>query len=127
MSSDQIILYIGLALAILYWVVRTLRRRAIPRRSVADVQNLLSQRNGTLLLDVRTDGERRSSSIKGSQHIPLHRLRSRSGELDKYRNREIICYCQTGNRSLTAAAALRRLGFTASSMEGGIVEWNARR
>lgn len=124
MSSDQIILYVVLALLVLFWIVRTLRRRAIPRRSVAEVQQLLSQRSGTLLLDVRTEGERRTSSIKGSQHIPLHRIRSRSGELDKFRNREIICYCQTGNRSLTAAAALRRLGFTASSMEGGIVEWN---
>lgn len=127
MSSDQIILYAVLAMVVLFWIIRTLRRRSIPRRTVAEVQELLAQRNGTLLLDVRTDGERRTSSIKGSQHIPLHRLRSRNGELDKFRNREIICYCQTGNRSLTAAAALRRLGFTASSMEGGIAEWNARR
>ena len=124
MSSDQIILYAVLGALVLFWAIRSIRRRRIPRRTTAEVHELLSGRNGTVLLDIRTDAERRGSIIKGSHHIPLHRLRARIGELEKYRSREIVCYCQTGNRSLTAAAALRRFGFTASSMEGGIVEWN---
>lgn len=124
MSSDQIILYVVLGALVLFWAIRSIRRRRIPRRTTAEVHELLSGRNGTVVLDVRTDAERRGSIIKGSQHIPLHRLRSRIGELEKYRNREIVCYCQTGNRSLTAAGALRRFGFSASSMDGGIVAWN---
>jgi len=126
-SSDQIILYVVLGALVLFWAIRSIRRRRIPRRTTAEVHELLSGRNGTVVLDVRTDAERRGSIIKGSQHIPLHRLRSRIGELEKYRGREIICYCQTGNRSLTAAAALRRFGFTAASMDGGIVAWNTSR
>lgn len=125
MSSDQIFLYVIMALGVLLWVVRAIRRRGIPRRTASEVHELLSGKHGTVLLDVRTEAERRGSAIKGSHHIPLHRIRSRSNELEKFRNREIVCYCQTGNRSLTAAAALRRLGFTASSLEGGIVEWNS--
>jgi len=127
MSTDQIILYAVLAALVALWAVRTLRRRTIPRRNVRQVQDLLSERTPTVLLDVRTDAERSSSVIKGSHHIPLHRLRSRISELEKYRNREIVCYCQNGSRSLTAAAVLRRSGFTASSMDGGMVEWNTAR
>jgi rhodanese-related sulfurtransferase len=126
-SSDQIILYAVIGALVLLWALRTLRRRGIPRRSAAEVQALLAGTNATVLLDVRTDAERRGTVIKGSHHIPLHRLRSRAGELEKYRNREIVCYCQNGNRSLTAASVLRRLGYSASSMEGGIVEWNSAR
>ena len=127
MSTDQIILYAIMGAVILLWALRAIRRRGIPRRSPSEVQEMMSQKNGTLLLDVRTDAERKGSTIKGSHHIPLHRLRSRIDELEKYRSREIVCYCQTGNRSLSAAATLRRLGFSAASMNGGIVEWNAAR
>ena len=78
-----------------------------------------------VLLDVRTDGERKRGSIKGSFHIPLATLHSSQNELKKFKGAEIICYCRTGNRSLNAAAKLNKLGFNAANLRGGIVRWNA--
>jgi rhodanese-related sulfurtransferase len=60
-----------------------------------------------------------------SFHIPVTDLKTRSQELKKFKDAEIICYCQTGNRSLTAASKLKRMGYNATNLSGGIIRWNA--
>lgn len=123
MDSTQILLYGLLALVLFWYVKRMLLLRKIPSYSPADV-SAKAKSNTALLLDVRTPAERSSSSIKGSLHIPLHELRRRSSELEKHKSKEIICYCATGSRSLSAAATLSKLGFNAANLKGGIAEWN---
>ena len=78
-----------------------------------------------VLLDVRTDTERKQGSIKGSYHIPITSISSSENEMKKFKDAEIICYCRTGNRSLNAAAKLKKLGFNAANLKGGIMRWNA--
>ena len=63
----------------------------------------------TLLLDVRRPDERARGFIPGSTHIPLDELRQRLGELP--REREIITYCESGQRSYNAARILSQHGF----------------
>lgn len=123
MENSQIILYGVLALLIVLYVRRMLLLRSFKNYSPAEVAEKLKS-NNIVLLDVRTASERQSRSIKGSMHIPLHEVRRRSTELEKYKNREIVCYCATGNRSLSAAATLKKLGFTVANMKGGMAEWN---
>lgn len=123
MTTSQIVLYAVLALVALIYLRRFLLTRTIKRYSAAQLADRLKE-PGNVLLDVRTSKERSAQLIKGSLHIPLQELQRRSGELDNYKNREVICYCQSGNRSLVAAVRLRRLGFNASHLEGGIAEWN---
>jgi rhodanese-related sulfurtransferase len=45
-------------------------------------------------------------------------------ELEKYRSREIICYCASGSRSVNAALKLKKAGFKAGNLRGGIGKWN---
>ncbi len=123
MTTSQILLYAFLALLILFYVRRFLLTRSIPRYTPAQLADRMKE-SGWTLLDVRTAAERQAQSIRGSLHIPLQELPRRSGELEKYRDREVICYCQSGNRSLVAALRLRRLGFNAANLDGGIGEWN---
>lgn len=113
-----------IVLVIAWYFYRASRSRTVPQFSPAEVSEKLSTSRSTLLLDVRTDAERSESHIKGSIHIPLQLLRSRAGELARYKGNEIICYCRSGNRSISAALILRGLGFNAASMRGGLVEWN---
>ncbi len=122
--TQPVIWYALLGLIVLWYAYRSLRARSIVHYSPAQVAERLRGGQNALLLDVRTEAERKNSSIKGSIHIPLHQLRAKSGELQRYRGREIICYCRSGNRSVNAALILKKLGFTAASMRGGIVEWN---
>jgi rhodanese-related sulfurtransferase len=109
-----------LALTLRKWYVA----RIIQQYRPSEVQKQLSERNDVVLLDVRTDRERRSRHIKGSLHIPLHELLQRAHELEEHRNKEIICYCQSGSRSVSAAMRLRKLGFAVANMKGGITGWS---
>lgn len=113
---------IGVVLAL--YVVKYLRTRRILQYSPGEVANKIESRDSVLLLDVRTEGERDFQHIKGSLHIPLHQLRGRAEELLRHRDKEIVCYCQSGSRSLSAALILHQRGFRAASLRGGIVDWN---
>lgn len=85
---------------------------------------MLKQAAGMILLDVRTKSERSAQHIAGSIHIPLQELAIRIEELKKFAGREIICYCQSGSRSMSAAALLQKKGLDAANLRGGIAEWN---
>jgi rhodanese-related sulfurtransferase len=103
---------------------RWLAGRSLTHYSARALQSGSDNLSGKIFLDVRSAQERSHNAIKGSVHIPLHELRNRVDELDKYRNREIICFCQSGSRSIAAVNILKRQGFTAANLRGGISEWN---
>ncbi|MCX6142611.1 MAG: rhodanese-like domain-containing protein [Ignavibacteriales bacterium] len=122
--TGEILFYAIIGLLVLISLRRFFVNRSVTHYSVKQVEDRIQTNLGVLLLDVRTEKEWRQGHIKGAHHIPLHELTRRSSELDKHKNREIICYCQTGNRSISAALRLKRLGFSTASMKGGIAEWN---
>ncbi|MGA7837203.1 MAG: rhodanese-like domain-containing protein [Ignavibacteriaceae bacterium] len=123
MSATQIILLL-LGLYIVYSYVRKFAiSRKINHYSASEAKEKIKNPS-YILLDVRTDKERKSGSIRCSVHIPIGQLKSKLGDLNKYKNKEIICFCRTGSRSLTAASILYKAGFNAANMKGGIVTWN---
>jgi phage shock protein E len=80
-----------------------------------------------VFLDVRTMEEWNSSTghLNNALLIPLQNLHSRFEQLKPYRDRLIIVYCRSGNRSGKAAKILSDSGFNAVNLRGGIREWNA--
>lgn len=125
MTAGQIILYILIALIIYYVGKKIYLIRSIKQYSPVDASSKVRKERNVVFLDVRTDRERKQSFIKGSFHIPVTDLKTRSQELKKFKDAEIICYCQTGNRSLTAASKLKKMGYNATNLSGGIIRWNA--
>jgi len=76
------------------------------------------------LLDVRRDAEFRSGHIAGACLIPLDQLANSVDQLP--RAATIVCICQRGLRSRTAAQMLLELGFPqVLSLEGGMEAWNS--
>jgi NADPH-dependent 2,4-dienoyl-CoA reductase/sulfur reductase-like enzyme/rhodanese-related sulfurtransferase len=71
------------------------------------------------LLDVRNPQELAVESIVGAVNIPLTQLRARLGELP--RDREILVFCRTGNRSYYATRLLLQHGFNARNIAGGML------
>ena len=122
--DTQVFWYAAAALLAFLFVRRTLRMRALKQYTPSEIEARLKSKGGLLLLDVRTDAERRSGAIRGSLHIPIASLRSRMKELKQYREREIVCYCASGSRSASAALLLKKSGFNAGNLRGGIAEWN---
>ncbi|HUI64971.1 MAG TPA: rhodanese-like domain-containing protein [Bacteroidota bacterium] len=120
---SQLVFYAVSALVVLFGVRHAWIARSVPRVKSAEAEKEVHS-GQAVFLDVRTESEWQSEHIKGSIHIPLHTLRRRAEELSRYSNKQIICYCQSGNRSVRAAHILRTRGLRASSLEGGIGEWN---
>lgn len=122
MSFGDILLYLLLALIVYYIVKKVLLTKSVTSYSTEETKLKMKERS-SILLDVRTPEERKRDHIKGSLHIPLYDLKKRTDELNKFKDKEIICYCRSGNRSLSAAGILRKKGFNAASMKGGISRW----
>ena len=77
----------------------------------------------TVLLDVRDKNEREQGYIPNSIHIPLTKLRERYLELPK--EKEIIVYCQTGQRSYFADRFLAQKGYKVKNLSGSYLTWKA--
>lgn len=84
---------------------------------ISPEQYLESNKEDTILLDVRTVSEFEKGHIEGALNIPVDSLRERIGELDK--DIEIIEYCQVGLRGYIAARILNQNGFKVKNMTGG--------
>ena len=87
---------------------------------------MMTEKDTLVLLDVRTHKEYvgEEGHLPGSILIPLHELKSRVDELEKFRNNELIVICSSGSRSGVATRFLRKEGFEAFNMEGGMQAWN---
>ena len=125
MNSGQIILYIIIALALYLLIKRLWMAKTIKHYTPTEASEKLRNSKSVLLLDVRTLKERKAQSIKKSIHIPLAEINSGVDVLNKFRNQEIICYCKTRIRSLSAASKLKKNGFNAANLKGGIVQWSS--
>ena len=76
-----------------------------------------------VFLDVRTMGEHRAGAIPGSQLIPVQELESRMNELQPVKDKKIVVYCRSGNRSSRAAKLLQNHGFNVVNLSGGMMQW----
>lgn len=125
MTTGQIFLYAFIALIIFYIGKKFYLIKTIKQYSPADALSKVKKEKNVVFLDVRTEKERKQNLIKGSYHIPVTDIKEKEQELKKFKDAEIICYCQTGSRSLSAASKLRKMGFNASNLSGGMVRWNS--
>lgn len=75
-----------------------------------------------LLLDVREPWEYELCHLAGSQHLPMHLVPARVGELPA--ERDVVVICHHGGRSLQVAMFLERTGFASvHNLTGGVDAW----
>lgn len=81
-------------------------------------------RDNALMLDVRENNEYSEGHIINSVHIPLSNLKTRIGDLEKYKSQKIIVACRSGHRSSQACANLKKEGFAeVFNLSGGVMAW----
>ncbi len=85
-----------------------------------------SEKQNSLMIDVRTPEEYKSGHIKGAVNIDYNDadFQSNLNKLDK--NKTIFVYCLSGGRSSSAVSVLKDLGFTkVFELNGGMMNWRA--
>jgi phage shock protein E len=73
-------------------------------------------------VDVRTPGEWTEGRVQGAIHIPYTELANRLGELEAYRDADIVLYCRTGRRSGIAEQIMTQAGFERLHNGGGLTD-----
>lgn len=82
-------------------------------------QASIKVRTGAQLVDVRLNEEYEQQCIRSALNIPLYQLRDRLDELDK--SKTCVLYCNTGERSASAAFVLSNNGFSdVYALSGGL-------
>lgn len=79
------------------------------------------RRDEVQLLDVREVPEWVAGHIDGALHVPMHQLHAAQDQLAT--DRTIVCVCRSGSRSAAVAEALRRAGYDAVNLLGGMHAW----
>lgn len=78
--------------------------------------------SGARLVDVRTREEFAAGHLTGAVNIPVQELAERLGELEP-RDRPIVLYCRSGNRSGHAARLLKNAGYARVHDLGAMSRW----
>jgi rhodanese-related sulfurtransferase len=91
--------------------------------SSADGARIIADRS-PLILDVRTPGEFKRGHLRDAVLIPVQVLQQNLAKLETYKDRDILVYCATGNRSTVASKILIDAGFNrVINLRHGIVDW----
>ncbi len=91
----------------------------LPKELSEKIKNNLINFDEYVILDVRTKKEFDLGNIKNSINIPLNEIRENLSKIDK--NKKIIVYCHSGQRSYNAYRILKNNGYDVYNLSGGYV------
>lgn len=126
MSKKTISIAVVVILAALFLYAQSGQDKGFTSVTPQEVKTKIANKEDIVLLDVRTVQEYNGpmGNIEGSILIPVQELGSRVKELAKFKDKEIIVYCRSGNRSRVGTQILMENGFNAINMLGGMRAWN---
>ena len=94
---------------------------SVPNITALELSEKLKFGKHPLVVDVRQPDEFRAGHVNGAKLIPLNEINRRIKELPK--GREIVCICDSGSRSSSAAKALAKEGYSVFNVQGGMIAW----
>ncbi|MCF6244266.1 MAG: rhodanese-like domain-containing protein [Sulfurovum sp.] len=116
------ILYWVSLLGLLFWFAYTKGWVLANFESINAKQalHMIENDDNITLLDVRTIKEYKMGHLQDATLIPVQALEQNLGMLKQDKNKQILIYCATGNRSVKASRILEKNGFRAINIKGGI-------
>ena len=91
------------------------------RSEITAVDAIAEVSAGAYLLDVREQHEWDAGHAPDAHLLPMSELNERVSEVPD--DREVLVVCHVGGRSAQVTAALRRNGYDAVDVLGGMIAW----
>ena len=102
-------------------------RKRVKECTVDDVKRRIDRGDQFLLIDVREDHEFEADHAQGAIHLGKGVIERDVEERIPDKAADVVLYCGGGFRSVLAADALQKMGYTnVVSMDGGIRAWRAK-
>jgi len=92
--------------------------------SMAEAKEIMSTEKEYILLDARTHEEYADGHIPGAICVPNETIGTEPPVELPDKEKKILVYCRSGNRSRQAAAKLAAMGYSNIVEFGGIMDWN---
>jgi len=92
--------------------------------SADEFKSMMETHTDAIILDVRSEGEVKSGKLKGAKVINWMSpgFKAAADKLPKDKN--LLVYCRSGNRSGSACKVLGDMGFqNVFNLKGGIMSW----
>jgi rhodanese-related sulfurtransferase len=109
--------------AMLFWFAYTKGWVLANFKSIDAAQaiHLIQNDDNISILDVRSIQEYKEGHLRDATLIPLHALSKNLGMLKQDKDKKILVYCRSGNRSVSASRTLEENGFTPINVKGGLL------
>ena len=105
-------------------ILNELRERVQSFAAVSAMQAVQMMNQGALVLDVRGKETYEAGHIGEARNILAADLPTQADGLKKWRDRNVIVYCDSGMSAAGAARALAKLGFAkVFNLAGGLEAW----
>lgn len=111
-------------LMVLLVAIYEFRARTQSFGSISPSEAVRLMNHGGVLLDIRKKEDFDAGHIVGARHVPGATIADGAKGLEKWKEKPVIAYCDTGMTAGSAARHLTRLGFKqAYNLRGGLAGW----
>jgi rhodanese-related sulfurtransferase len=105
-------------------LVNELRARTASFASISPGEAVRLINGGAIVIDVRKREDYDAGHIAAARHVPGETIADGAQALERFKDKAIIAYCESGMTAGSAARHLGRLGFTkAYNLRGGLAAW----
>jgi rhodanese-related sulfurtransferase len=98
---------------------------SVPEIQPAGLVDRLKGKTSPQVLDVRTRAEFGAGHVSGAVNVPITVLAARLDSLKLDVGRPVVAICLTAHRGVPAVRLLRRRGYDAVQLAGGMFAWRA--
>ena len=114
----------GAVLAAAAVIIYELRARVQSFAALSSMQAVRLMNQGALVIDLRDKESFDAGHIGDARNVPSAQLESQADSLKKWREKNVITYCDSGISGAGAARTLMKLGFTkVFNLQGGLNAW----
>ena len=105
-------------------IVHEFRARTAAFGSISPTEAVRLVNGGAVLVDIRPREAFEAGHIAGAKHVPGAAIADGAKPLERFKDKAVIAYCDSGMTAGAAARHLGRLGFAkAYNLRGGLAAW----